>query len=63
MSMIFLIIHLRNGMKMLKKQSNLLYPGFNTIASFGLSMGGIMATKAATEQLVDYAGTFAHRFL
>ena len=32
--------------------------GFNTIASFGLSMGGIMATKAATEQLVDYAGTF-----
>ena len=32
--------------------------GFKTIAAFGLSMGGIMATKAATEQLVDYAGTF-----
>ena len=32
--------------------------GFNTIASFGLSMGGIMATKAATEQLLYYAGNF-----
>lgn len=32
--------------------------GFHTVAVFGLSMGGIMATKLATEHLVEYAGTF-----
>ena len=32
--------------------------GFHTVAAFGLSMGGIMATKLATEHLVEYAGTF-----
>ena len=27
--------------------------GFHTVAAFGLSMGGIMATKLATEHLVE----------
>ena len=32
--------------------------GYHTVSAFGLSMGGIMATKLATEHLVEYAGTF-----
>ena len=37
--------------------------GFHTVAAFGLSMGGIMATKLATEHLVEYAGTFVRQYL